>query len=143
MLKQVFILVFIVSIMVSTASAAVDGDTRIVTSNHHYFPNIKVNCGEKITVTAELQKFGPKKFTLWNDPNAKHEWSSLVLRYLDLGVFDDKGNLIFSDQARTKLINGEAHFDKFKLNNPGVYTCYIKYTGDFKPCQTQFKIYVT
>lgn len=143
MLKRVLALVFVVSIMVSTASAAVDGDTRIVAPNHHKLPNIKVSCGEKISIEAELQQYGPKKIVLWQNPNPKHEWSSQVLRYLELGVFDNNGNLIFTDQARTKLINGEAHFDKFKINTPGVYTCYIKYSGDIKHCQTQFQIYVT
>jgi hypothetical protein len=142
MLKQVLTLVFIVSIMVSTASAAVDGDTRIVTPSHNKLPNIKVSCGEPVNVVAELQRYGPKMFILWHDPNGKHEWSSLVLRYLELGVFDSKGNLKFTDQARTKFINGEAHFDKFKLDTPGVYTCYIKYSGDYKNCQTKFLIFV-
>lgn len=142
MLKKVLTMVFIVSIMVSTASAAVDGDTRIVTPNHNKLPNLKVSSGEKIAVTAELQKYGPKMFQLFNNPNAKHEWTTLVLRYLELGVFDSNGNLVFTDQARTNLLNGEAHFDEFKLDKPGIYRGYIKYAGNYKYCQTQFQINV-
>jgi len=139
-LKKTFIFVLMVCFMASTVSAAHIGDTKIVTTDHHKFPNISVRCTESIILIAELQEYGPVPLTLWPIPY-KNTWQSLVLRYLDIGVFDSNGKLVFSDTERTKFITAEAKFDSFELSNPGVYTCYIKYAGDLKPCQTQFKIY--
>jgi hypothetical protein len=143
MLKKALIFLILMSLLVTTVSAAEEGDTRIVGTNQHVLPDIDVGCGEEIKIIAELDEFGPKALFGIYDDLTPRDWSSCTFRDLDLGVTDSAGNLIRTDRARTRFITDEAHFGIFKLNNPGDYICTIKYVGGLKHCKTQFWIHVT
>lgn len=140
MLRKILVFILFICMLTSiTAVSAVQNyDTKIVGTNQHRLPNINVKCGENIEIIAELQEYGP--FDIFRIDEG---WVSLPLRYLDLGVTDSQDKFIHTDKARTRFFTNEAHFGVFKLDNPGYYTCYIKYAGGKKHCQTQFHINVT
>jgi len=143
MLKQVLVLVFVMIMMVTTASAAEEGDTRIVGTNHNKLSDMAVKSGDNISLVAELEEYGPKSIFGLYDDSTPRDWVSCTLRDLYLEVLDSQGSVVHSDQTKTRFITDEAHFDSFSLSVPGKYTCYIKYEGNLKHCETQFQIYVT
>lgn len=143
LLKQILTLIFVTIMMITTASAAEEGDTRIVGTNHHNLFDINVKSGDEISIIAELEEYGPKSVFGIYDHDTPRDWVSCTLRDLDMGVSDSHGNVVHTDQTRTRFITDEAHFNGFSLRVPGKYTCYIKYEGNLKHCQTQFQINVT
>jgi hypothetical protein len=110
--------------------------------NHQNFKDFNVKKGEVISIVAELEEYGPKSLFGLYDIETPYDWGSCTLRNLDLGIIDSHGNTVHTDRARTRFITDEAHFNDFNLTEPGIYTCYIKYEGYLKHCETQFQINV-
>ncbi len=139
MLKKALIFIMLVSMLATTVSAVKVGDTKITDGYYRSFHDLNVNSGEKIEIIAILERYNSKLiFT-----HSIKDWTPCVLRDLDLGVSDSRGKMIYTDKARTGFFSKTANFSSFKLKEPGNYTCYIKYAGDLKNCQTQFNIHVS
>lgn len=142
-LKQLLTLIIVTIMMITTVSAVNEGDTRIVGTDHHRLSDLKVKSGQDILIISELDEYGPKSFFGFYDEETPRDWISCTLRDLDMAVIDSQGNIVHTDQTKTRFITDEAHFDSFNLITPGKYTCYIKYAGNLKHCETQFQIIVT
>ena len=139
MLRKALVFIILVSMLATTVSAVHFGDTRIMGDNSKPLNDLYVDSGKKIDVTARLEEYRQMLIFVYY----VKDWYSCTLRDVDLGVFDSSGKMVHSDKVRTGFFSATAHFDAFALKDPGDYTCYIKYAGKLKNCQTQFKIHVS
>jgi hypothetical protein len=111
-------------------------DTKIASKDGQPLADITVDAGKPIELQAKL-------YWYWYAvDSSKPVWIPQICRYLDFYVYNEKGDLVWSDTAITNFFTANANPDEFTLNKKGSYKLFVNYEGKLKNCNATAKINV-
>ena len=111
-------------------------DTKIASKDGQPLADITVDAGKPIELQARLYWYW------YTVDSSKAVWIPQICRYLNFYVYNEKGDLVWSDTAITNFFTANANPDEFTLNEKGSYKLVVNYEGKLKNCNATAKINV-